>query len=96
MKAINLNPYEYYGPEHRTRRAYRRLIDLRNKHALNQLTTAEYIGEVERVLFNDVPSIDLKYFGKYNPYMTILKELENSRVSEAAAYRLKTDLLTVY
>ena len=95
MKAINLNKYEYYEPEHRTRRAYRALIDLRNKHLFKQLTTAEYIGLVEIVLFNNVPTKDLKYFGS-NPYYTVLKELENSIYSDAAAYRLKTDLLTVY
>ena len=95
MKNIPLNKYEYYGPKHRTRKAYRKLIDLRNKHYLNQLFTYEYIEQVERIIFNEIPTKDLKYFGA-RPYFTILKELENSVHSDAAAYRLKTDLLTVY
>ena len=94
MKAINLNKYEYYEPDHRTRKAYRKLIDLRNQLIFNQIGLIEFIGYVERVIFNDIPIKDLKYFN--NDYFTILKELINSIESDAAAYRLKTDLLTAY
>lgn len=98
MKAINLNPYEYYGPEHRTRRAYRRLVDLRNQYLYNQITDLEFIQAVEKVIFNQIPTDDLAYLNdgmKNGCYVTIIKELLSS-TKGGSLYRLKTDLLTVY
>ena len=98
MKAINLNQYEYREPTHRTRKAYRKLIDLRNKYYLNQINDLKFIIEVERVIFNDIPTNDLIYLNdglKNGSYLTIIKELLNS-LHGGSLYRLKTDLLTVY
>jgi len=95
MQAINLNKYEYYGPEHRTRKAYRKLIDLRNRFYFNLIKPVEFIEGVEIIIYNDVPSKDLKYFGA-RPYYEILLLLAKSSYDDDATYRLKTDLLTVY
>lgn len=98
MKAINLNSCEFVGPEHRTRKAYRKMIDLRNRYLYNQITDFEFIKAVEIVIFNDIPSDDLIYLNdgiKNGCYLTIIKELLNS-LHGGSLYRLKTDLLTVY
>ena len=94
LKAINLNKYEYYAPDHRTRKAYRMLIDERNKLIWNQLYFYEYIERVEQIIFNYIPVKDLKYFN--NNYYLILKLLTASIEAPGALYHLKTDLLTVY
>ena len=97
MKAINLNKYEYYQADHRTRRAYRRLIDLRNLLIFNRLTFYEFLEEATRTIYNDIPTNDLKYFKAVEgEYLKIILLLVSSEHSDAAAYQLKTDLLTVY
>lgn len=98
MKAINLNSCEFVGPEHRTRKAYRKLIDLRNQYLYNNISDLEFIKGVETVIFNDIPSNDLIYLNdgiKNGAYLTIIKELLSS-TKGGSLYRLKTDLLTVY
>ena len=99
MKAIKLNKYEYYAPEHRTRKAYRKLISLRNAYYFKQITDLEFITGVEICIFNDIPTNDLKYLNdglKNGAYLTIIKELLRSTKPGGSISRLKTDLLTVY
>ena len=91
------NSVEYREARHRTRKAYRKLIDLRNQLFLNQITINEFIVNVERVIFNDIPTNDSIYLNdgiKNGCYVTILKLLTSS--SESDINRLKVDLLTVY
>lgn len=98
MKAINLNSVEYYPPDHKTRKAYRRLIDLRNQYIYNKITDIEFITAVEKVIFNDISIRDLQYLNdglKNGSYLTIIKELLKS-TRGSSLYRLKSDLLTVY
>lgn len=95
MKAINLNKYEYRDHDHRTRKAYRHLIDIRNKLIFNQISIIEALDQVERIVFNEIPVNDLIYFKK-EPTYKIFKLLISSEYSDAAGYQLKTDLLTVY
>lgn len=98
MKAINLNDVEYLNHNSKTRKAYRALIDLRNKYYWNQLKDVEFINAVEIVIFNDIPTNDLIYLNdgiKNGCYLTIIKELLKS-CNGGSLYRLKTDLLTIY
>ena len=98
MKAINLNGPEFYPQDHRTRKAYHKLISLRNQLYFNQIDFLTFVIEVEKIIFNDLPTNDLKYLndGLTNGcYLTIIKELLKS-CKGGSLYRLKSDLLTVY
>lgn len=97
MFNIPINSLEYREPTHRTRKAYRDLINVRNQYFLNQIDLKTFIDETASIIFNQVPQSDLIYFKSIEgSYFTILELLVNSIESKAAAYRLKTDLLTVY
>lgn len=99
MKAININALEIVEPDHRTRKAYRQLIDLRNQFIFNQIDLITFIESVERVIFNKIPIKDLVYLNdglKNGAYLTILKLLVKSESDWKAAARFKVDLLTVY
>lgn len=97
MHYLILNIYEYYPQDHRTRKAYHKLISLRNQFIFNQIGILNFIYEVERILYNEVPTNDLRYFkGPEGSYLLIIKLLIRSYTDKNALYRLKTDLLTVY
>ena len=93
--------YKLYNPEyrdatHRTRKAYRHLIILRNKLNLKQINFNKFIVEVEKVIFNEIPTNDLIYLNdgmKNGAYITILKLLTGK---DEDINRLKVDLLTLY
>lgn len=92
-----LNNVEYRPQDHRTRQAYHKLIDLRNRLVFNQINFNKFIIEVERTIFNDIPTSDLVYLNdglKNGCYVTILKLLTSG--SDNDINRLKVDLLTVY
>ena len=93
----NCNNVEYKDNSTRTRKAYHKLIGLRNQLNLNQISFNKFIVEVEKVIFNDIPTNDLIYLNdglKNGCYVTILKCLTAG--TDEAINRFKTDLLTVY
>lgn len=93
----NCNNAEFKGHKTRTRKAYRHLIDLRNQLQFKQISFNKFIVEVERIIFNKIPSNDLVYLNdgiKNGCYVTILKLLTSSNDNDIN--RLKVDLLTVY
>ena len=97
MKAINLNKYEYYPQDHRTRKAYRKLIETRNQLILKNINFNQFLDTCIKIIYNDIPTKDLKYFKSVEgEYLLIIRLLVNSESSDAAAYQLKTDLLTAY
>lgn len=88
---------EYKPNNSRTRKAYHKLIDLRNQLIFNQINFNKFIVEVEKVIFNNIPTNDLIYLNdgiKNGCYVTILKLLTAG--NDDSINRLKTDLLTVY
>ena len=97
MKAINLNNLEYKDHNHRTRKAYRHLISARNQFIFNQIDLKNFLDKTATIIFNEIPTNDLIYFKSVEGiYFTIFELLVQSETSEQAAYRFKTDLLTVY
>lgn len=97
MYNIPINDIEYKKPTSRTRKAYRQLIDTRNQYIFNQIDLKKFLDQTATIIFNQVPVNDLIYFKSIEgAYFTIFELLVNSETSKEAAYRLKTDLLTVY
>lgn len=97
MKPIYLNSIEFYEPEHRTRKAYRHLINIRNQYLFNQINLTEFLDKTATIIFNEIAIKDLKYFKSVEGvYFTIFELLVQSIEKPTSLYRLKTDLLTIY
>lgn len=97
MYNIPLNEIEYKKYNSRTRKAYRHLIAVRNQYFLNQIDLKTFLDKTATIIFSDIPKNDLIYFKSLEGvYFIIFELLVLSVEDKNAAYRLKTDLLTVY
>lgn len=77
-------------------KAYRKLIDLRNKVLLNQISTLEFIKIAETVLFNyaSISAVNLAGSARSHGYTRILIRLLSDELGQTESIKnLKVDLL---
>lgn len=77
-------------------KAYRKLINLRNKLLLNQINTIEFIEAAQTVLFNgaSINAVNLAGSARSHGYTRILIRLLSDELGETESLKnLKVDLL---